>query len=250
MVARPARAVYGAAMRFPTPLLPGTLIARYKRFLADVRLDSGETVTAHCANPGSMLGLAEPGSRVYLSVFDNPARRLKMSWELVEVDLGSGPTLVGIDTARPNALVAAAIGAGAIPPLAGYAGLRREVRYGLSSRIDILLEDAAKPACYVEIKNVHLMRQPGLAEFPDSVTARGAKHLGELAAMAGAGCRAVMVYLIQRGDAERFALARDIDPAYGEAFDRARAAGVEAFAYKCEITTAGISVSHAVNVVA
>ncbi|MDP2621371.1 MAG: DNA/RNA nuclease SfsA [Hyphomicrobiales bacterium] len=234
-------------MRYPTPLVPGTLIARYKRFLADVRLDSGEEVTAHCANPGSMLGLAVPGSRVFLSVSDNPARKLKMSWELVEVDLGSGPTLVGINTAHPNALVSAAIGGGAIEPLAGYRNLRREVRYGENSRIDILLEDEARPACYVEIKNVHLMRRPGLAEFPDSVTARGAKHLSELAAMAEAGNRAVMVYLIQRGDAARFALARDIDPAYGDAFEQARAAGVEALAYKCEITTAGISVSQPVD---
>ena len=234
-------------MRYPTPLVSGTLIKRYKRFLVDVALDAGGTVTAHCANPGSMLGLAVPGSRVFLSVSDNPARKLKMSWELVEVDLGSGPTLVGINTAHPNALVSAAIGGGAIEPLAGYRNLRREVRYGENSRIDILLEDEARPACYVEIKNVHLMRRPGLAEFPDSVTARGAKHLSELAAMAEAGNRAVMVYLIQRGDAARFALARDIDPAYGDAFEQARAAGVEALAYKCEITTAGISVSQPVD---
>lgn len=234
-------------MRFSKPLVPGRLIKRYKRFLADVALDAGGTVTAHCANPGSMLGLAEPGSRVFLSVSDNPARKLKMSWELVEVDLGCGPTLVGINTAQPNALIAAAISSGTIAPLSGYSGLRREVRYGENSRIDIQLEDEAKPPCYVEIKNVHLMRRPGLAEFPDSVTARGAKHLGELSAMAKAGNRAVMVYLIQRGDAERFALARDIDPAYGEAFDRARAAGVEALAYGCEITTARITVSDPVK---
>ena len=238
----------GPPMRFPKPLLPGTLIERYKRFLADVALDAGGTVTAHCANPGSMLGLAQPGSRVWLSVSDNPARKLKMSWELVEVDLGAGPTLVGINTAHPNALVAAAIGGGAIEPLTGYRSLRREVRYGANSRIDILLEDEGKPACYVEIKNVHLMRQAGLAEFPDSVTARGTKHLGELAAMAEAGHRAVMVYLIQRGDAERLALARDIDPAYGEAFNAARAAGVEALAYKCEISLEGIAVSHSMPI--
>lgn len=236
-------------MRFAKPLLPGTLVARYKRFLADVRLDAGELVTAHCANPGSMLGLAEPGSRVWLSVRDNPARKLKLSWELVEVDLGSGPTLVGINTAHPNAVVAAAIENGRIAPLAGYAGLRREVRYGLGSRIDILLESEGRPACYVEIKNVHLMREPGLAEFPDSVTARGARHLSELAAMAEAGCRAVMVYLVQRGDAERLALARDIDPAYGAAFDSARLAGVEALAYGCEVTTQGIALSAPVPIV-
>ena len=235
-------------MRFPMPLIPGTLIARYKRFLADVKLDSGEEVTAHCANPGSMLGLAEPDSRVFLSRSDNPARKLSLSWELVEVDLGAGPTLVGINTAHPNALVAAAIGEGGIAPLAGYGGLRREVRYGANSRVDILLEDDGRPPCYVEIKNVHLMRQPGLAEFPDSVTARGAKHLRELAGMVEAGCRAVMVYLIQRGDAERFALARDIDPAYGKAFDAARAAGVEAFAFGCDVSLEGITVARPVEI--
>jgi len=239
----------GQPMRFQSPLLPGTLIKRYKRFLADVRLDSGKEVTAHCANPGSMLGLAEPGSRVFLSVSDNPKRKLKMSWELVEVDLGAGPALVGINTAHPNGLVAAAIGEGRIAPLSGYANLRREVRYGANSRVDILLEDEARPACYVEVKNVHLMRKKGLAEFPDSVTARGAKHLGELTAMVEAGCRAVMVYLIQRGDADRFSLARDIDKTYGRAFDLARSAGVEALAYGCEVTTAGIAVSRPVKIV-
>jgi len=236
-------------MRFPKPLIRATLVKRYKRFLADVTLESGETVTVHCANPGSMLGLAAPGARVWLSVSDKPGRKLKMSWELVEVNLGSGPTLVGINTGHPNALVAVAIGDGAIAALAGFKTLRREVRYGVNSRVDILLEDEAGALSYVEIKNVHLMREPGLAEFPDSVTARGAKHLAELAAMAGAGHRAVMVYLIQRGDAERFALARDIDPTYGAAFDAARAAGVEALAYKCEITQEGIAVGQPVPIV-
>jgi sugar fermentation stimulation protein A len=230
-------------MKFPAPLKTGRLIKRYKRFLADVKLDSGEEITAHCANPGSMLGLAEPGSKVWLSENDNPKRKLKFSWELLEVDLGAGPVLVGINTSLPNGLVAEAIQSGEIAELSGYPALRREVNYGVNSRIDILLEKDDLSRCYVEIKNVHLMRNSGLAEFPDSVTSRGRKHLVELSAMVAQGHRAVMVYLVQRGDAEAFSLARDIDSAYGEAFDAATQAGVEAFAYKCAITPQAINVS-------
>ena len=229
-------------MRFSAPLFPATLIKRYKRFLADVVLPSGETVTVHCANPGSMIGLAAAGARVWLSKSDNPKRKLAHSWELIEVDFGGGAELVGINTVHPNALAAEAIAAGAIAELAGYVSPRREVKYGKSSRVDFLLEGVGRPPCYVEIKNVHLMRRPGLAEFPDAVTRRGAKHLGELADMAAAGARAVMLFLIQIGSARRFALARDIDPAYGKAFDAARAAGVEMLAYRCRITCDGIEV--------
>jgi sugar fermentation stimulation protein A len=229
-------------MRFPVPLLSATLVRRYKRFLADVVLPTGETVTVHCANPGSMIGLATAGARVWLSRSENPNRKLAHSWELIEVDFGTGPELVGINTAHPNALAAEAIAAGAIPELAGYRTLRREVRYGENSRVDLLLEDPVRPPCYVEIKNVHLMRRPALAEFPDAVTKRGAKHLGELTAMVAAGARAVMFYLIQIGSARSFRLARDIDPGYGRAFDAARARGVEAIAYRCGITCDGIEV--------
>jgi sugar fermentation stimulation protein A len=229
-------------MRFPAPLLPATLVKRYKRFLADVMLPSGDTVTVHCANPGAMTGLNTVGARVWLSKSANPNRKLAHSWELVEVDLGGGAELVGINTAHPNALAAEAIAAGAIPELTGYASLRREVKYGKSSRVDVLLEAPARPSCYVEIKNVHLMRKAGLAEFPDAVTKRGAKHLAELSDMVATGARAVMLFLIQIGSARRFALARDIDPAYGEAFDAARRAGVEAIAYRCTITCEGIEV--------
>jgi sugar fermentation stimulation protein A len=229
-------------MRFPAPLLPATFVRRYKRFLADVVLPSGETVTVHCANPGSMIGLNVPGARVWLSKSANPSRKLAHSWELIEVDLGGGAELIGINTSHPNALAAEAIAAGAIPELNGYATVRREVRYGKSSRVDFLLEGPLRPPCYLEIKNVHLMRQAGLAEFPDAVTKRGARHLAELADMVALGHRAVMLYLIQIGSARRFALARDIDPAYGKAFDAARAAGVEAIAYRCGITRDGIEV--------
>jgi sugar fermentation stimulation protein A len=236
-------------MRFSVPLLSATLVRRYKRFLADVVLPSGETITVHCANPGSMIGLAAPGARVWLSKSDNPKRKLAHSWELIEVDFGTGAELVGINTSHPNALAGEAIAAGAIAELTGYASIRREVKYGKNSRVDFLLETPERPDCYVEIKNVHLMRQTGLAEFPDAVTKRGAKHLAELSDMVAAGHRAVMLFLIQIGSAQRFALARDIDPGYGKAFDLARAAGVEAIAYRCGITCDGIEVAERVVIV-
>jgi sugar fermentation stimulation protein A len=230
-------------MRFPAPLIPATLVRRYKRFLADVTLPDGQTIVAHVANPGSMIGLAAPGARVWLSRSDNARRKLAYSWELVEADFGGGMELVGVNTGHPNPLVGAALAAGALPELAGYGTIRREVKYGRSSRVDFLLEGGGRPPCYVEIKNVHLMRQPGLAEFPDARTARGAKHLDELGDMAEAGARAVMLYLIQIGSAQRFALARDIDPKYGAAFDRARSRGVEAIAWRCAIDCGGIDLA-------
>ena len=236
-------------MRFAAPLIPATLVKRYKRFLADVTLPTGETVTAHVANPGSMIGLAAPGSRVWLSKSDNPNRKLSHSWELIEVDFGGGLELVGVNTAHPNPLVGAALAAGAIPELAGYDKIRREVKYGKNSRVDFLLEDARRPPCYVEIKNVHLMRAPGLAEFPDARTERGRKHLDELGNMVEQGARAVMLYLIQIGSAVRFSLARDIDPKYGAAFDRARSRGVEAIAWKCRIDCDGIEIAEPVSIV-
>jgi sugar fermentation stimulation protein A len=195
-----------------------------------------------------MTGLAAPGTKVWLSKSANPARKLSYSWELAEVDLGCGVELVGVNTAHPNPLVGAAITAGAIQELSGYGSLRREVQYGRNSRIDFLLEQEGESPCFVEVKNVHLMRARGLAEFPDAVTARGAKHLGELAAMAAQGHRAVMVFLVQIGSADRLALARDIDPAYGVAFDRARIGGVEAIAYRCLISKTEIAVAGPVPV--
>jgi sugar fermentation stimulation protein A len=230
------------------PLLRGTLIRRYKRFLADVHLDDGRAVTAACPNTGSMLGLCAPGSPVWLSESASPTRKYPFTWELVEADLGSGPTLVGINTGHPNKLVAEALAAGRIRALAGYPALRREVRYGQNSRIDLLLECPDRGLCYVEIKNVHLSRRHGLAEFPDSVTARGVKHLVEMSAMVRQGHRAVMVFLIQRSEARRLALARDIDPGYGTAFDAARAAGVEAIALRCSIATDEIAVQRQVPI--
>ncbi|NQV59166.1 MAG: DNA/RNA nuclease SfsA [Alphaproteobacteria bacterium] len=225
-------------MQFPDPLIHGTLLRRYKRFLADIKLDDGQEVTAHCANPGAMLGLKDAGAEVWLSPSRNPKRKLQYSWELMHADGG----LVGINTALPNGIAAEAIQADLIAPLHGYENLRREVKYGQNSRIDLLLEQAGRPICYVEIKNVHLMRQPGLAEFPDSVTARGAKHLVELGDMVEAGHRAVMFYLVQRTDCDRFTIAEDIDPTYARELHRAMGRGVEAICYDCTIETTGIQV--------
>lgn len=232
-------------MRFPSPLVEGRLIRRYKRFLADVELANGETVTVHCANPGSMIGLSDPGMRVLISRAANPKRKLPWSWELVEAE----GALVGINTAHPNGIVADAIRGGLIPELAGYDTLRREVRYGRNSRIDILLSAEGRPDAYVEVKNVHLSRKPGLSEFPDSVTERGAKHLRELSDVATGGGRAAMLYLIHRADTTQLALARDIDPAYGAAFDAARAAGVEMLAYQCRVSAEEVAVSGRIPVV-
>ena len=222
-------------MKLQADLVPATLLRRYKRFLADVELADGSMITAHVANPGAMLGLQAPGARVWLSKSPSKTRKLPFSWELIEADFGNGPELVGVNTMHPNAIVAEALAANAIPELAGYDTIRREVKYGAASRVDFLLEHPSRSPCYVEVKNVHMMRQPGLAEFPDSVTARGARHLDELAAMVATGARAVMLFVVQIGSSTAFALARDIDPAYGRAFDKARAADVEAIAYTCQI---------------
>jgi sugar fermentation stimulation protein A len=223
-------------MRFSAPLIRGTLLKRYMRFLADVRFDDGTEITATCPNTGSMIGLKDPGKTVWLSTSDSPTRKYKHTWELVETDLGAGPVVVGINTQHPNKLVEEAIRAGRLPTLKGYGDLKREQKYGVNSRIDILLEDAKKGLAYVEVKNVHMARKHGLAEFPDSVTERGAKHLHELGDMVEAGHRAIMCFLIQRSDCESLSLADDIDPGYVEAFDRAVARGVEVIALRCTVT--------------
>ena len=224
-------------MDFASPLIPGRLIRRYKRFLADVELEDGRTVTAHCANPGSMMGLREPGLPVWLEHNDDPKRKLKFTWKLVELP----NSFAGIDTGVPNKVVAEALAARRIPELADYGTVRPEQRYGKSSRIDFLLSGDGLPEAYVEVKNVHLMRTPGLAEFPDSVTARGAKHLSDLADEVERGNRAAMLYVVQMDGPDRFDLARDIDPAYGNAFDAATTRGVEVLVWRCMLDTTRIT---------
>ena len=223
-------------MQFPSPLARGTLVARYKRFFADVALDDGTEITVHCPNPGAMLGLNTPGLRAWVSRSDDPKRKLAHTLELVEADGG----LVGINTMHPNRLVAEALAADHFPEFTGYATHRREVRYGVNSRVDFLLEAPDRPPCWLEIKNCHLMRTPGLAEFPDCVAARSTKHLGELEAMVAAGDRAAVLFVVQRTDCHRFAPAGDCDPAFARALERVQASGVELYVYGCEIDMAGV----------
>ena len=233
-------------MNFADPLLRGTLIKRYKRFMADVRLENGVVVTAHCANSGSMLSVNEPGAEVWLSPAKSPDRKLKFTWEMIRIKR----SLVGINTQHPNTLVAEVLAAGKVPTLTGFENLRREVKYGKNSRIDVLLEMADGQHCYVEVKNVTMRRdltKGAPAEFPDGVTARGAKHLVELSDMVKQGHRAVMFYLLQRGDANRMTISRDIDPNYGEVLDNARRAGVEVVAFNCKLTSKAITVAKAVE---
>lgn len=227
-------------MRFASPLVRGRLIKRYKRFLADVIMDDGRTVTAHCANPGAMLGLKEPGLTVWLEPSTDPKRSLAWSWRLVELPDGH---MVGIDTSLPNRLVAEALAEDRIEGLTGYERIRPEVRYGERSRVDFLLAGSGRPDTYVEVKNVHLRRTGTLAEFPDSVTARGTRHLAELSAMVAAGHRAVMLYVVQRTDCDLFSIASDLDPAYATAFAEACHAGVEVMTAATRIDREGIVIA-------
>ncbi len=233
-------------MKFHAPLIKGQLVKRYKRFMADVRLENGVVVTAHCANSGSMLSVNEPGAEVWLSPAKSPDRKLKFTWEMIRIKR----SLVGINTQHPNTLVAEVLAAGKVPTLTGFENLRREVKYGKNSRIDVLLEMADGQHCYVEVKNVTMRRdltKGAPAEFPDGVTARGAKHLVELSDMVKQGHRAVMFYLLQRGDANRMTISRDIDPNYGEVLDNARRAGVEVVAFNCKLTSKAITVAKPVE---
>lgn len=225
-------------MKFATSLIKGKLIKRYKRFMADVELENGEIVTAHCANSGSMLSVQDKGAEVWLSPSDNPERKLKYTWEMIRI----GEALVGVNTAHPNKIVEEAILAGQIPELCGYANLKREVKYGKSSRIDVFLSDPDKPDCYVEVKNVTLRRGEA-ADFPDAVTARGAKHLQELSDMVAEGKRAVMFYLIQRPDCQVMGIAGDIDPTYQSELRQAMAKGVEVISYQCHLCETEITIS-------
>ncbi len=218
-------------MLFDPPLIPATLVQRYKRFLFDAILDDGTAITGSCPNTGSMRGLTAPGSRIWLSEHDG-VRKYRHRLELIEAD----DTVVGINTALPNRLAEEAIRAGLVSDLAHYPTLQRERKYGRNSRIDLLLSAPGRPMAYVEVKNVHFRRKTGVAEFPDTATARGAKHLEELGDVVESGHRAIMLYLIQRSDCERFRICDDLDPFYAAAFQRALARGVEAYAVKCSVS--------------
>lgn len=233
-------------MRFQTPLVPGRLIRRYNRFLSDIRLDTGDVVKAHCPNPGSMMGLKDEGLKVWLEPNNDPRKKLNYGWRLVEFENGHW---AGIDTSVPNRVVKDALQAGQIAEVAAYRTVRPEVRYGTNSRVDFLLTQEGLPDAYVEVKNVHLLREDDWAEFPDSVTARGAKHLGDLSAMVAEGHRAVMLYLVQRTDCARLKMAADLDPGYATAFAKAHAAGVEMLCYDTTISTEGVEIARALPVV-
>lgn len=227
-------------MRFPAPLIPGTLLERYKRFLADVRLDDGTVVTAHCTNTGSMLGCNAPGSRVYLSDQSGRGRKLDYTWELIRV----GRTLVGINTLAANRLAREGIESGVIRELQGYERLRAEVPTRPGSRLDFLLEGPGEQ-CYVEVKNVTLVVDRAAA-FPDAVSERGTKHLKELMRLRRRGHRAVLLFVIQRRDGAACRPADEIDPEYGRWLRRAVKAGVEVYPYAARVNSRAISLVEAV----
>ena len=232
-------------MRFDPPLREGILVRRHKRFLADVQLADGTLLTAHCANSGSMLGVAVPGSPVALSHHPDKGRKLEWTWELVRL----GSHWVGVNTALPNQLVADAIASGAIPTLAGWPTLRREVAYGTGSRIDLLLQGGGRPDCYVEVKNVTLT-EGKVARFPDSVTTRGQKHLRELMAVRAQGHRAALVFWVFRGDCTEVRPADDIDPEYGRLLRAAARAGVELVAVDARVSPQTVEPGRLLPVVA
>ncbi|MCB1476803.1 MAG: DNA/RNA nuclease SfsA [Rhodobiaceae bacterium] len=227
-------------MKFESPLLRGRFLRRYKRFFADIGLDDGREIVAHCANPGAMLGIDTPGALAFVEPASNPKRKLAWTLEILQANNGAGPHLVGANTNRANAIAAEAVAAGRIPELAGYDAIAREVRYGEASRVDFLLSGEGRPPCYLEVKNVHLVRGGRLAEFPDCRTARGARHLAELVSMVRAGSRAAVLFIIQRADVDAFSPARDLDPGFAAGFDAARREGVEMFAMRCGVTPEAI----------
>jgi|TARA_B110000881_G_C18606283_1_gene540429 sugar fermentation stimulation protein A len=232
-------------MRFQTDLIPARLIRRYKRFLADCILEDGREITAHCANPGSMMGLADEGMKVWLEPNDDPKRKLNFGWRLIEHENGH---FTGVDTSVPNRALRETLEQQRIPELAAYETVRPEVKYGEKSRIDFLLTQDGLPDCYVEVKSVTLSRTVGQAEFPDSVTKRGAKHLLELSNMVAQGHRAVMLYLVQRTDCTSFTLASDIDQVYHAAYLAARDAGVETLCIGTKITAQEILIEAPITI--
>ena len=239
-----ARAPGGCGMKFEPALTRATLLRRYKRFLADVRLESGETITVHCPNTGSMKHCVVEESPCWISWSDNPARKLPATLEITTTTLGF---LAGVNTARPNHLVAEAIESGVIGELAGYPVLRREVKYGSeNSRIDLLLENG-QARCFVEVKNVTLERGDGVIIFPDAVTSRGTKHLRELMLIAEQGHRAVLCFCVQHSGARSSAPAFNIDPGYCATLQEAVSRGVEVIAYACSLDPGEIRISHRID---
>ena len=227
-------------MLLPQPLVRGRLVQRYKRFFADMVLDDGRNITAHCPNPGAMLGVNLPGQGAWVSWSDDPKRKLPWTLQLVEV----GGSLVGVNTMLPNKLVAEALAVDAIPELSGYATIRPEVKYAKASRVDFLLTHPDRPPCWLEVKNVHLSRTQGLAEFPDCVAARSTRHLADLAAQVAVGDRAVALFVVQRTDCESFKACADLDPAFALGLAQAREAGVEILVYACDVTINGVRIAH------
>ncbi len=233
-------------MRFMPALVPGRLVRRYKRFFADVVLDSGEAITALCPNTGSMLGCMDAGSRVWVNHTPGPTRKLHYTWQLVEV---AGGALAGINTHLPNRLVRDALDAQSIPELCGYAEILSEVRYGSrGSRVDFRLEAPGRPPCFLEVKNVTAAAQDGVAVFPDAVSTRAAKHLEELIDMAREGARAVLLYCVQRTDVCEVRPADGIDPTYGRGLRAAMALGVEVLAYRADLDPEAIVLRHRIEV--
>ncbi|MCF8032562.1 MAG: DNA/RNA nuclease SfsA [Desulfarculaceae bacterium] len=234
-MSRPAPRLASVRLPFASPLIPGRLIRRYKRFLADVRLESGEKVLAHCPNSGSMLGCLGDDAPVYLSKADNPARRTAYTWEMIYLNHG----WIGINTMLPNRLAELAAQARAIRIFAGARSVRREVKVGAHTRLDMVVERKKGPL-YVEVKNVTLV-QEGVARFPDAVTTRGAKHLETLMELKRQGADAAMFYLVQRSDARAMGPAQEIDPEYARLFHQARSRGIELVAVEARVTPQEIS---------
>jgi len=235
------RSIFPAPMRFPSALIPCTLLRRYKRFLADVRFDSGEEAVVYCPNPGSMLGCATPGWRALVSDSGNPARKLRHTLEMVH----NGRCWIGVNPALANAIAAEGIRAGMVSDLAGYPDLRREAAWGEGTRFDFLLA-GSQGECYVEVKSVTLVMEDGFSAFPDAVTIRGARHIRELLAVRAAGHRAVLLFVVQREDGPKgFRAAAEIDPIYAEVLRQAHAAGLEVYAHLADVRPEGITLSAA-----
>lgn len=232
-------------MKFPTALLEGRLIKRYKRFLSDIELSTGEVIVAHCPNTGSMKRCQQDNARVWVSESNNPKRKLAYTWELVEVD---EQHLACINTGYPNKLVGEAIANGVVSELVGYSEQKAEVKYGEKSRIDWLLTGTDGRKCYVEVKNVTLLEEDGLGYFPDAVTERGRKHLYELANMVEEGHRAVMFFCVSHTGIDSVTPATHIDPKYAQAFVEVIERGVEVLAYQVSIDPQGMLVTHSVPV--